>query len=74
MAKAVISNLIKNKVSFVTASDFPLINVKDVNHRTYISDVPKFRIKFVNIGIEGYSPSNPAPIGIAVIGLNNWIL
>lgn len=34
-----------------------------------------FYVKFTNIGIEGgYGPNNPAPIGIAVIGTNNYIL
>lgn len=34
----------------------------------------QFRVKFINIGLEGYGPGNPAPIGIAVIGINNYIL
>lgn len=33
-----------------------------------------FRVRFTNIGIIGYSPDNPAPLGIAVIGLSNYIL
>jgi hypothetical protein len=33
-----------------------------------------FRVKFINIGIESYGPNNPPPIGIAVIGFNNYIL
>jgi hypothetical protein len=33
-----------------------------------------FRIKITNIGVPGYSASNPAPIGIAIIGFNNYIL
>ena len=33
-----------------------------------------FRVKFINIGIESYGPNNPAPIGIAIIGFNNYIL
>jgi hypothetical protein len=33
-----------------------------------------FRIKFQNIDIGAYSPANPAPIGVAVIGFNNYIL
>lgn len=33
-----------------------------------------FRVKFTTIGIEGYGPGNVPPIGIAVIGINNYIL
>jgi hypothetical protein len=40
---------------------------------TVKSDLP-FRVRFTTINIEGYSRSNPAPIGIAVIGVNNYIL
>lgn len=33
-----------------------------------------FRVKFTNIDIPGYGPSNVPPIGIAIIGVNNYIL
>lgn len=33
-----------------------------------------FRIKITNITIPGYSPTNIPPIGIAIIGVNNYIL
>lgn len=33
-----------------------------------------FRVRFTNIGVVGYNPDNPAPVGIAVIGLSNYIL
>ena len=33
-----------------------------------------FKIKVFNITVPGYSPTNPAPIGIAIIGFNNYIL
>ena len=33
-----------------------------------------FRLTITNIGIEGYSPSNPPGIGIQVIGFSNYIL
>lgn len=37
------------------------------------SDLP-FRVKFTNIGVPSYGPNNPAGIGIAIIGYNNYIL
>ena len=36
-------------------------------------DLP-FRVKFINVGIESYNEFNIAPIGIAVIGFNNYVL
>ena len=33
-----------------------------------------FRLTITNIGIEGYSPSNPPGIGIQMIGFSNYIL
>jgi hypothetical protein len=45
---------------------------------TRVNTTPKevlpFRVRFTNIGVIGYSAQNPAPIGIAVIGLSNYIL
>lgn len=33
-----------------------------------------FRIKFISVQVPGYGSSNIPPIGIAIIGLNNYIL
>jgi hypothetical protein len=33
-----------------------------------------FRIKITNITVPGYIPLNPPPIGLAIIGINNYIL
>ena len=33
-----------------------------------------FKIRVTNITVPGYSPSNVPPIGIAIIGFNNYIL
>lgn len=39
-----------------------------------VETVLPFRVAFTNIGQPGYSPSNVPPIGIAIIGVNNYIL
>ena len=39
-----------------------------------VATVMPFRIRFQTVDIGAYSPSNPAPIGIAIIGFNNYIL
>jgi hypothetical protein len=33
-----------------------------------------FRVKITNITVPSYGPSNIPPIGIAIIGINNYIL
>jgi hypothetical protein len=38
-----------------------------------IYDMP-FKIRVTNITVPGYSPSDVPPIGIAIIGFNNYIL
>ena len=39
-----------------------------------IKDELTFRVRFTNIGITSYGENNVPPIGIAVIGFNNYIL
>ena len=58
---------IRNKYYPITKIINKPINVK-------VEDTLPFRIKFINIGIDGYGPNNPPPIGIAVIGYSNYIL
>ena len=63
-----------NKVKTIKSSNFSIFDIKKSRQVTAIEPVVPFRIKFVNVGIPGYSPSNVPPIGIAVIGVNNYIL
>lgn len=55
---------IKTKNLYITEIEENLGTVK-------INEVLPFRIKFINVGIPGY---NVPPIGIAIIGYNNYIL
>jgi hypothetical protein len=74
MAKAVISDYKPQRVSSIKTSDSFKSKIYDEPYRARINyDLP-FRVKFINIGVNAYGPNNPAPIGIAVIGLNNYIL
>lgn len=62
----------------ISLKDYPktiLINPSE-NRNSTIMEVLPFRIRFTNIGLEptGYTPINPAPIGIAIVGFNNYIL
>lgn len=75
MAKAVIRSKDQFKTKTVKTADYPLIKIRNVSEpKVKIENVLPFRVKFVNIGIEGYGPNNVPPIGIQVIGFNNFIL
>lgn len=65
MAKAVINDSRIGKVKRIETSNFGSAKI--------IYNMP-FRVKFTTIGIESYGSNNAAPIGIAVIGFNNYIL
>jgi hypothetical protein len=69
--------------SVLKSVDYPSTNIKNIDHHIQVSEknnksnvieMLPFRVRFKTIGISGYSKHNPAPIGIAVIGLNNYIL
>ena len=42
--------------------------------KTAVEEILPFRVKFTTTSLSGWSKSNPAPIGIATIGVNNYIL
>ncbi len=74
MAKAVISK--KNKVvtKLIETSDYGIIKIRPDKRSVTINEVLPFRVKFINIGIEGYSANNVPPIPLQVIGFSNYIL
>ena len=59
-----ITKFVKEKRSYKSTIEQDLGNVK-------INEVLPFRVKFINMGVTGYSVP---PIGIAIIGYNNYIL
>jgi hypothetical protein len=65
---------ISNKTKNVKAKNYPITKINDIVRNVAINQVLPFRIKFTTVTIPGYGPNNPAPIGIAVIGVNNYIL
>jgi len=52
------------------------VKIKDfeINRNVTIKSKLPFRIKVTNIKIPSYGTATVAPIGIAIIGLNNYIL
>jgi len=67
---------IENPLSTIISTD----NCCDSSYETLsnilcgTATIMPFRVKYTTIDIGGYSPANPAPIGIAIIGFNNYIL
>jgi hypothetical protein len=74
MSKAVISDKTKHITRWVKPADFSNSKIKYKSGNVKINHTLPFKVKFINIGIASYSPSRPAPIGIAVIGVNNYVL
>lgn len=74
MASALISTKQKQKVISLGTKNYPISKISEGSRTVKINEVLPFRIRFTNIMVPGYSASNPAPVGIAVIGLNNYIL
>jgi len=62
------------KTRSIKASNFYDAKVVESKRTVKVSQKLPFYVRFENIQISGYGPSNPAPIGIAVIGFNNYIL
>ena len=54
--------------------DFSVSGFEDILPCIKISDIQQFYVRFTNIGIGGTQGSLVPPIGIAIIGVNNYIL
>lgn len=74
MAKAVISKKNKTVTKLIETSDYGIIKIRPNKRSVTINEVLPFRVKFINIGIEGYSSNNVPPIPLQVIGFSNYIL
>jgi hypothetical protein len=74
MAKAVLKNVQDQKLVSIKTADSYRSRVYDAPYRAKINYKMPFRVKFINVGVSSYGSNNPAPIGIAIIGLNNYIL
>jgi len=74
MAKAVIIDEQKVKTRKLSSKLFPIFNIVRPKRTVLINQTIPFRVKFTNIGIEGYGANNVPGIGIQVIGYSNYIL
>jgi hypothetical protein len=74
MATAVINKTNNGTAKKIKAIDYPIAKISYSKPTARITNTVPFRVKFSNIVIPGYGPNNPPPIGIAIIGFNNYIL
>ena len=75
MARAVLTDKPKVKTKSVTQSDYPVVKIAEGKRLVKINQTLPFRVRFINITVPGYSfPNNVPPVGIAIIGFNNYIL
>jgi hypothetical protein len=66
MAKATVLNVESKRVVEV--------NPTCKNKKSVVLYELPFKIRITNIKVPGYTPINVPPIGLAIIGLNNYIL
>ncbi len=48
----------------------PLSNAESIK----VKEILPFRVSFTALIVEGYTAKRPAPVGIAIVGINNYIL
>lgn len=63
-------------VSVLAVDSNRSVLVNDINskRKVTVNNILPFRIRVTNIQVPGYSPTLAPPIGIAIIGFNNYIL
>jgi hypothetical protein len=74
MAKAVISDRPVGKLKSITASNSLISKILFKSGTVKVTQTLPFRVKITNIGVPSYSATNAPPVGIAIIGFNNYIL
>jgi hypothetical protein len=69
-----VTNLPEGHVKNVYTTNYTIPKATYKKIHAKVDQSLPFRISLFNVGISAYGPSSPAPIGIAVIGFNNYIL
>jgi hypothetical protein len=67
-------DLKNGRVNSVKLYNYSIATLRKSRRYAKVDQSLPFRIRLTNITVSGYGPSSPAPIGIAVIGFNNYIL
>lgn len=74
MASVSITNYKPAEVKTINHTDYGIIQIAHAPATFEAQSVLPFRVKFTNVGIQSYGQGNAAPIGIAIIGLNNYVM
>lgn len=75
MATATITYLSDRKIGSVESLTYAKSSISQIKYsKIQASQVLPFRVQFTNTQIRGYDTNNPPPIGVAIIGVNNYIL
>jgi hypothetical protein len=75
MATATFVDQSGRNIGAITTLTYPVSVVNQVKYPVLsFSGVLPFRVQFTTIGVKGYDANNPPPVGIAIIGVNNYIL
>jgi hypothetical protein len=74
MATAVIRDNKNGSVKRAKAINYPIIKIRQYSNKAKIKQTLPFRVRFTNVMVPSYGSGNGAPIGIAIIGFNNYIL
>jgi hypothetical protein len=61
-------------VKFLDGSKNKIFKIKKSQRAVQVENNLPFRIKFIGIQIPSYGANNVPPVGIAIIGFNNYIL
>lgn len=62
------------KVSTIYATDFYNGKIVEGKRSVKVDQRLPFYVRLENVQIAAWGPSNPAPIGIAIIGVSNYLL
>lgn len=65
---------ISHNTRSVREKDFGILRLVFDDRQTKAETILPFRIRFSSVDLPGYGRENPPPIGIAIVGLNNYIL
>jgi hypothetical protein len=75
MASATFNDLSSRSIKSASTLNYPKSTINQTNYPFVGADtILPWRIQFTNIQIRGYDRNITPPIGIAVIGINNYIL
>lgn len=64
----------RRSVGPIVETNYPITKINEDERKVLVDQVLPFRVRFINIDLPGYSAAHPAPIGIAIIETNFYVL